>query len=298
MKVFISWSGDSSHRVATILRDWLPSVIQSVAPYVSSEDIDKGTRWSTDIAGELEESAYGILCITKENVVAPWINFEAGALGKSIDKGRVSPFLFRIKRSEVEGPILQYQSTIFEKPDVLKLLRSLNSACGPEELEPSRLEKSFEIWWPQLKTALEQIPETQAEERSQKGKSPKDLGNEVSRVLEEVLELTRNNHRILRDPMTLLPPDYVEHVLRRSRRGSKEDVEVRGFEGAISPEALRDLVERYREVIKFVKVMDEDVISLSALSEMRSLLNQMDAPLRYIANEMGLRLPKILSDGF
>jgi hypothetical protein len=89
MKVFISWSGQTSHRVAVTLRDWLPSVIQSIQPYVSSEDIDKGARWSSDIAGELHASTYGLICLTKDNINAPWINFEAGALGKSIDKARV-----------------------------------------------------------------------------------------------------------------------------------------------------------------------------------------------------------------
>ena len=100
MKVFISWSGNKSHKVAMIFREWLPSVIQSLEPYVSSEDIDKGARWSSDIAKELEDSTFGILCVT-------------------MDKSFVTPFLFDIKRSEVNGPILQFQSTVFEKEDML-----------------------------------------------------------------------------------------------------------------------------------------------------------------------------------
>ena len=112
MKVFLSWSGHKSHQVALVLRDWLPSVIQSIMPYVSSEDIDKGARWSTDIAKELEDSTYGILCVTKENLEAPWLLFEAGALSKMMDKSSVCPFIFDLKRAEVKGPILQFQSTI------------------------------------------------------------------------------------------------------------------------------------------------------------------------------------------
>ena len=115
MKVFLSWSGEISHKVAMVFRDWLPSVIQEIEPYVSSEDIDKGARWSTDIAKELENSTFGILCVTRDNIIAPWLNFEAGALSKTMDKSFVSPFLFDIKRSEVNGPILQFQSTVFEK---------------------------------------------------------------------------------------------------------------------------------------------------------------------------------------
>jgi TIR domain len=231
MKVFISWSGTTSHRVAKVLRDWLPSVIQNVEPYVSSEDIDKGARWSTDIAGELHASAYGIICLTKDNILAPWINFEAGALGKSIDKSKVSPLLFRVKRSEVEGPILQFQSTIVEKDDVIKLLKSINVACGPEALDTSRLEKTFGVWWPQLEQQLAEIPEETI--APQKGESNvSELNEATSKVLEEILELTRNNHRLLRDPTSILPPDYIQHVMRRPRR-DEAGPEVRDFEGRI-----------------------------------------------------------------
>lgn len=159
MKVFISWSGQISHKLAIALRDWLPSVIQSIEPYVSSEDIDKGARWSTDIAGALDHSAFGILCVTGGNMEAPWLNFEAGALSKSIDKGNVCPFLFGVKRSEVQGPLLQFQSTICEKEDVLKLVKSLNLSCQAEGIgiDEKRLENTFDIWWPRFQEKLDDI---------------------------------------------------------------------------------------------------------------------------------------------
>jgi TIR domain len=291
MKVFISWSGSVSHRVAVTLRDWLPSVIQSIQPYVSSEDIDKGARWSSDIAGELHESTYGLICLTKDNINAPWINFEAGALGKSIDKARVSPFLFRIKRSEVEGPILQFQSTIFEKEDVLKLLKSVNDACGTDGLEDSRLERSFEVWWPELERQLNEVPQEQPPQE-QASETPAPMpSEEISRVLEEVLELTRNNHKLLRSPEAILPPDYIMHLLHRPRREDASP-EVRGFEGHIDPGALREAMEVYRDVLKFMSAVKSDLDQYPAYAELLRLIRRLDGPLRYIARSMNLKLPR------
>lgn len=198
MKVFLSWSGDISHKVALTLRDWLPSVIQSIEPYVSSEDIDKGARWSTDIAAELADSSYGILCVTKENLHAPWLNFEAGALSKTMDKSFVSPFLFDIKRSEVNGPILQFQSTIFEKDDVKKLLFSLNKADNGEQLTPERLEKALGVWYPDLEKQLNQLLESQP----QKTVAVEPKKNELysNEILEEILDISRVNQKLLRNP--------------------------------------------------------------------------------------------------
>src|SRR5436305_948866 len=99
MNVFIGWSGATSHKVALALRDWLPSVIQYAKPWVSSEDIAKGGRWSSDLAKELETSKFGVICVTRENWNLPWINFEAGALSKELDQAGVSPLLFDVKPS-------------------------------------------------------------------------------------------------------------------------------------------------------------------------------------------------------
>ena len=158
MKIFLSWSGALSHEVAIVFREWLPLVIQTVQPYVSSEDIAKGARWSTNIAKELETSDYGILFVTRDNINAPWLNFEAGALSTAIEKKRVSPFLFEVDRSEVnEGPIHQFQSTIFEKEELRKLLKSINEACGSHALDEERLNKVFEQWWFNLEIKLREL---------------------------------------------------------------------------------------------------------------------------------------------
>ena len=198
MKVFISWSGNKSHKVAIVFRDWFPSVIQSIEPYVSSEDIDKGARWSTDIAKELEDSTFGILCVTKDNMNAPWLSFEAGALSKTMDKTFVSPFLFDIKRSEVKGPILQFQSTIFHKEDIKKLLNTLNKASGENSITDIRLEKAFEVWYPTLEEELNKLKSI--EDEVDENHKVDDTKIHTAEILEEILDLSRNNQKLLRNP--------------------------------------------------------------------------------------------------
>lgn len=196
MKVFLSWSGERSHKVALVLRDWLPSVLQSIKPYVSSEDIDKGARWSTDIAKELEDSTFGILCVTKENLNAPWLTFEAGALSKTMDKSYVTPFLVDIKRSEVSGPILQFQSTIFEKNDLEKLVKDLNKACAGEMLEEARVIRAFDIWYPELEKSLKLVID--GTEDSSSSEIKEDNDEVATDIVEEVLEISRINQKLIR----------------------------------------------------------------------------------------------------
>lgn len=188
-------------------------MIQSVKPYVSSEDIDKGTRWSTDIAKELEASNYGIICVTRDSLNAPWVSFEAGSLAKVIDKSNVTPFLFNIKRSEVQGPLLQFQSVIYTEEDVLKLVRSINKRLDDSQrLSADQLDKAFGVWWPQLKESLDDLKEHEDEYAP----PPDDGVVDTSDILEEILELARTQQRILSDPEQILPRKYLDYILRRS----------------------------------------------------------------------------------
>lgn len=210
MKLFISWSGDLSREIALVFRDWLPSVIQSITPYVSSEDIEKGARWSSDISNELQASSYGILCVTRENINAPWINFEAGALSKAVDTSRVSPFLLGLKRTEISGPLVQFQSTIYERDDLKKLVFTLNSIDTSNQLTPQRLEDIFDVWWPRLEGQLDPL-QAQTEIANPTEETPARNPNEI---LEEILELTRSQQKILLNPIALFPPEYINSLLR------------------------------------------------------------------------------------
>lgn len=264
MKVFLSWSGTKSHKLALTLRDWLPSVIQSVEPYVSSEDIDKGARWSTDIAKELEDSGFGILCVTKENLNAPWLTFEAGALSKKLDKSYVSPFLFDIKRAEITGPILQFQSTVFEKEDVKKLVYTINKALGDEKLAETRLEKTFEVWYPNLEKELInddfESNETLEEPIEE---------NINSKILEEILELTRINQKLLRSPDILFPPDYLRHIMKSEEEDEREKMFIR--EQSMMLREIEHTFFRLREMIETYKIEEKPVDSEIEEMVIRSL---------------------------
>jgi hypothetical protein len=192
MKVFISWSGPTSRRVAEVFRDWLPGVIQYLEPYVSSEDIDKGARWSREIASELEASNYGLLCVDKSNVTAPWLNFEAGALSRSFEKGRVSPFLLDISPTDVVGPLVQFQSTTLEKSEIYKLMQSLNTAADTP-VDPMRLGRNFEHWWPELEEQLSAV-HVGTRGVAQLDSSPERDNNDL---LKEILELVRSQNGLL-----------------------------------------------------------------------------------------------------
>ncbi len=275
LKVFISWSGEASHEVAVVLRDWLPSVLQTVEPYVSSEDIDKGARWSTDISKELEESLFGILCVVPDNLSAPWLNFEAGALSKSFEKGRVSPFLFGLKRADVPpGPLLQFQSTVYEKDDVFKLVQSINQASDEGPLEMPRLTEALEVWWPHLEERLdpllEDLPRPQEENGSSTAARPTDD------VLDEILELVREQQRLVTDPEALLPPRYLEHVLR-------------GRTKAVEPGPLRAIDQSWSQLVHAVVTSKQPVSEAKIIS----LLEEVEDPLIYVLRALGRRRPRM-----
>jgi hypothetical protein len=168
MKVFISWSGERSRKVAELLDDWLQCVIQAAEPWMSSKDIDRGALWFTEISDQLAGTGIGIVCLTKENKVKPWILFESGALAKGISSNRVCTLLIDLKPTDVENPLAQFNHTKPNRTGLWELVRTINVAPKEESLKESILEKVFDTYWPQFeesfKLIIKETPETEVEE--------------------------------------------------------------------------------------------------------------------------------------
>ena len=203
MKVFICWSEERSKVVAEALRDWLKRVIQELKPFLSAKDIRSGKRWLSEIAGELKETKFGILCLTPENLRSPWINFEAGALSKAIDdKTFVCPYLIGgLQSAGVPDPLGQFQSNSADKEGTQKLLKTINSALAEKKLDEGVLDDAFEKFWPDLEKVLQNLPKVKGDE------APK---RKVEDMVEEILDTVRGLAFMTQKREEINPPFFPE----------------------------------------------------------------------------------------
>ncbi len=189
MKVFVSWSGERSQILAQALYEWLPMVLQSVTPWLSQADIGAGERWADKIAKELEICNFGILCVTRENIGSPWILFEAGALAKLMQEGRVIPLLLDIEFKDVTGPLAQFQAKKVERDGLLDVINSINN-LSDIKVSDTQLPKQFEALWPQLDQNIVKIP---------KNPTPAKQHRPQQEILEELVSSIRGLDMQFRD---------------------------------------------------------------------------------------------------
>ena len=177
--------------------EWLRAVLQRVKPWMSSTSIDKGSRSANEISDALRSVKVGIVCLTPENLLSPWLLFEAGAISNAVaQKSHVCTYLLGdLTPAQIEKPLGEFQHTIPEKEDTLKLLRTINSALG-SSISDAVLTLSFEGLWPSFQEKLKTIP-ADGEAAIVK--------RESNDILAEILETTRaqaDNMRVLHSLLT------------------------------------------------------------------------------------------------
>lgn len=160
MNVFISWSGETSRKLAKTFSEWLPTVLQNINVFYSPDDIRKGEFWTSRVREELKSNITGILFLTKSNRNNPWILFESGALANGIGKGKIFPILFDFEIGELINPLALFNATKFDKEDIRKLIHTINSDFGEIAVQEERVNKIFEKFWIDLEKEIIEILKT------------------------------------------------------------------------------------------------------------------------------------------
>ena len=77
-----------------------------------SPEMSKGDRFEFILSGELEESDVGVFVLTPENLLSPWLHFEAGAIAKRSGKSAVMTYLISLsvlsENSAAHNPLWEF----------------------------------------------------------------------------------------------------------------------------------------------------------------------------------------------
>lgn len=189
--VFISWSGDRSKHLAEFLHGWLPNVIQTVVPFVSSQDIENGDPWFATISESMAASAVGIVVITPENEESRWLNFEAGGLSRVLESKRACPLVVGMSKTALRPPLGELQAADASiKDDVHKLIRAINT---PNEVPFASVDHAFNREWPDLEALVARLAANPPPDAPE--------GRQPDEMIPEILALLREQNRA-RPPFT------------------------------------------------------------------------------------------------
>jgi hypothetical protein len=186
VKVFISWSGEPSQSIARVLRDWLPTVVQHVEPWMSDEEIKSGTRWNEEVAKALDGTDFGIVCVTASNQHRPWLMFEAGALAKRLDVGQLVPLCINLSPAEVTGPLEAFQARCLDELGMRRLVQDMMTLREKPPAQ-AQIDQLFQAMWPAL--------ESHVSEAKQQSPSPQNPQRTTKEMLEELVDRVRRMER-------------------------------------------------------------------------------------------------------
>ena len=109
-KVFISWSGEQSRPGSlSPCTSGCHKAAQAANPSTSDKGNEAGALWDHILSSALEESNFGIVCLTARNLESRWLNFEAGALSKPVTQARVVPLLYGLTNNDLGLPLRPHQ---------------------------------------------------------------------------------------------------------------------------------------------------------------------------------------------
>jgi len=208
MRVFIGWSGDRSRLVAGGLKSLLEYTFEGIDVFVS-DYIEPGDAWGPRLQSELEQSQFGILCLTAENFDSPWLLFEAGAMAKKFASShtRVVPYLIdALTEASARSPLAQFQQAKADREGTLSIIKAIN-ALRESPQGTDRLSRIFNGGWSEFEQTLKALPPVS--ERRHETRSDRQI---LETILQQVGTLVQTHSAPLA-PVAKLPNEELAHLL-------------------------------------------------------------------------------------
>jgi hypothetical protein len=230
MKVFISWSGERSRELAEFLSGWLKKLPLTIEPWVSKDAIDPGTRWGKELSEALEGTNFGILCLTSENQKEAWINFEAGALSKTIEQSYVVPYLIGMKPAELEQPLKQFQAIEANEEDTFKLIETIHIASGDKTRTKNDLDEAFKMWWPKLRENIDKIKNIKGHENKEVAMpTTADLKNSLDKLLTLLESMSQRFTKLETERISTIQSEQLRYLKDLKNQIRLKDVSALGI---------------------------------------------------------------------
>lgn len=186
LRVFVSWSTEPSREIAEAFQILLRKCVQSAEGWVSSRDIRPFSVWSQELDDQLAELVLGVLVITQDNLTAPWMLYEAGALANRATGGigGITCLLVDVRPTNVPQPLGRFQNVPVSREGVFELLLRIGE-LAPYPVVADDLSTMLEAHWAAFAAAVDAA-------RPKIGKPAADGERSERAVLEEILTLVRD----------------------------------------------------------------------------------------------------------
>ena len=152
--IFVSWSLPASQKTAVKSYEFFRKLFPTFGFFISSENISSGQRWYDVISDKLDSCNVGIVVVTNENYLRPWIHYEAGALAKVVSKARVMPLLCGVPTSLIaDTPLSAFQAADLSKSGIRRIADSIRELTEYQQAEPD-FDEQFDSLWARYGEAL------------------------------------------------------------------------------------------------------------------------------------------------
>lgn len=126
VRVFISWSGPRSEKIAEAFEKLITSVFPEMETFLSTS-IPSGTDWRLELERNLDASDAIVFCFTPEAVTSGWVMYEAGYMAAK-EGVLVRPFVYG---TDVPDPLSHIQAVKLNRENVSAFVDDLAAALTP-----------------------------------------------------------------------------------------------------------------------------------------------------------------------